>query len=365
MVGTISSRSLKIDPKCINKAKLALTRNRFPSQVALATELGFARSTVNNFFNSRPVERLNFVEICEKLALDWQEIALLEDYQPEDTAANQLVNLTINQESRLPDLVGTTIGGRYKIIELLGKEKNGETYVAVHEHLPNNPQRVIKRLKSESSETARHLFREAQVLSQLGDHPHIPTLFDSFDEDGYFYLVQQFIDGYNLSQELIEGQPWSEPQVIALMRDILEILKFVHRCKLIHRNINPHNLIRCHTDNKLVLINFGSVKQISTGQERSYAGSPAYTPPEQAMGRPKLCSDIYAVGILGIQALSGLHPKKLEGEGIDIIWRNKAQVSPELANLLDKMVCSDDHQRYQSAEEALQAFQGLETFGQA
>jgi serine/threonine-protein kinase len=266
------------------------------------------------------------------------------------------------QSTILSGLLGQTICERYKIIELLGQGEYGKTFLAEDERLPNNPRRVIKRLRSESGETTGKFHREAAVLSQLGDHPQIPTLFDSFEEEGYFYLVQQYIEGHALSQELIEGQPWSEPQVIVLLREILEILEFVHRRKVIHRNINPQNLIRRDTDGKLVLSNFGAVKRINTRQGRTFTGSSAYIPPEQAMGFPELCSDIYAVGIIGIQALTGLHPDQLEVDRLDIIWHNQAQVSPELANVLDEMVCSDDHQRYPSAEEALQAVRGLRAF---
>lgn len=356
------SRSLKVSPQYIQQVKLALKRNGFPSQMALATQVGLNRATIVNFLNGKAVDYLNFVEISEKLGLDWQAIALLEESEPKAAAANLLVNLTNSQASIPSDLVGKTVGGRYRIIKLLSKREYGEMYLAEDERLPNNPRRIIKRVRSESSETARKLLREAQVLSQLGDHPQIPALFDSFEEDGCFYLVQQFIEGHNLSQELLEGQPWRELQVITLLQDILEILTFVHRFNVIHRNINPQNLIRRHTDNKVVLTNFVSVKQINTGQERTFAGSSAYIPPEQAMGRPKLCSDIYAVGIVGIQAVTGLHPKKLGVDKLDIIWRDKAQINSELANVLEKMALSDYHQRYQSAEEALQAFQGLRTF---
>lgn len=343
------SRALKVSPEYIQKVKLAVKRNSFPSQSALANEVGFNRSTIVRFLNGKPVDYLIFVEICEKLGLDWQAIALLGDSEPEDATTNQLQL----------DLVGTTIGERYKIIKLLGTGEYGKTYLAEDERLPNNPRRFIKQLRSESGETSKQLLREAQVLGQLNDYPQIPILFDSLEEEGNFYLVQQFIDGHNLSQELIEGQPWSEPKTISLMREILEILKFVHRFGVIHRAIHPQNLIRHHTDNKLVLTNFGSVKRISTWQGRTFSGISAYIPPEQAMGRPKLCSDIYAVAILGIQALTGLHPNKLEGDGTDIIWRDKVMVRPELANILDKMVISDYRQRYQSVEEVLQAFQQL------
>ncbi len=349
------SRSLKVNPQFIEKVKSALKRNSFPSQQALATELGISRDTVVKFLNGKSVDYLNFVEICRKLGLDWQAIALFQDAEIKDTANIQDVNPPKNQARMGNELVGKTVGGRYKIMKLLRKTEFSETYLAEHEYLPDKSQRVIKRYIGESGEISKQFMREVQVLSQLGDHPQIPTLFDSFKEDENFYLVEQLIEGDTLAKELVEGEAWHEEQVIAILEDILGILTFVHRSNIIHRHINPHNLIRRNTDNKLVLINFGSVKQLATLQERTFSGADAYIPPEQAIGRPKLSSDIYAVGIVGIQAITGLHPNKLEGDGTEITWRVQLQDNSELVEFLKKMVCSEYRQRYQSADEALVA----------
>jgi eukaryotic-like serine/threonine-protein kinase len=204
------------------------------------------------------------------------------------------------------------------------------------------------------------------VLYGLGRHDRIPELLARFEDDGYFYLVYEFIEGEPISQELIEGQPWEEHQVIALLQDILEILVFVHKKDVIHRDIHPDNLIRRTSDGKIVLIDFGAVKEINTsqnssGQTKSRGGTQHdYIPPEQAIGNPKLCSDIYAVGILGIQALTGMKPKQLKVDNMgNPIWRQNAQVSPELVSILDRMVLYAFPQRYPSAAEALQALQDL------
>ncbi|MHC5827751.1 MAG: protein kinase domain-containing protein, partial [Nostoc sp.] len=139
----------------------------------------------------------------------------------------------------------------------------------------------------------------------------------------------------------------------------LEVLAFVHKHNIIHRDIKPQNLMRRHTDQKIVLIDFGSIKKISAlGAGLTIAvGTPGYMPSEQAKGKPKLCSDIYAVGMIGIQALTGLIPEQLQEDPNtgEVIWRDKAQVSGALANVLDTMVCDRYNQRYQSATEALQA----------
>ncbi len=267
------------------------------------------------------------------------------------------------------------LSGRYQIIRHLGGGGFGTTFVAEDTYLPGNPLCVVKQLKPQSTDpltlqTARRLFdTEAQVLYQLGIHDQIPRLLAYFEENQEFYLVQEFIKGCDLSQELTPGKQLGEDQVILLLQEILEILEFVHQQKVIHRDVNLRNLLRREQDGKLVLIDFGAVKQITTQVVNPQIktkvtvaiGTPGYVPSEQAHGNPKLSSDIYAVGIIGIQALTGLLPEQFlkDADTDEIIWHHQAQVSPELAKILDKMVRYDFRQRYPFATEALQALKEL------
>lgn len=274
-------------------------------------------------------------------------------------------------------IIGQTLGGHYQITSHLGGGGFGQTYLAKDQYLPGNPQCVVKQLQPQATDpftlqTARRLFdTEAKILYQLGTHDQIPRLFAYFEENQEFYLVQEFIEGHDLSQELtpaIIGGQLSEGDVIGLLQDILEILEFVHQQNVIHRDVKPRNILRRQKDGKLVLIDFGAVKQVSTqiinGAQASFTvaiGTPGYQPSEQASGNPRLSSDIYAVGMIGLQALTGLSPNQIpiDGDTGEIIWHDKAKVSPELANVLDKMVRYDFRQRYQSGKEALQAVKNL------
>ena len=274
-------------------------------------------------------------------------------------------------------MMGTKLRGRYRIIKELGSGGFGDTYLALDQDLPGSPQCVVKHLKPKDPHPdvlaiARRLFKtEAEVLYRL-KHERIPELFAHFEENGEFYLVQDFIDGDDLSKtELAPGKKLSEAEVIELLQGILEVLEFVHQQKTIHRDIKPQNLIRRRQDGKLFLIDFGAVKEIGTlvadarGQTRATVtiGTHGYMPSEQSDGQPQLCSDIYAVGMIGIQALTGIEPRQLlkDPKTLEVIWRNQAQVSPQLAGILDKMVRYHFNQRYPSAVEALQALKGLKT----
>lgn len=354
-------RGLQASKQGIQLAEKALLTKRLKKQDVVGS-ICYSRQPISRFFNGKHINRDIFYGICDKLGLKLEDIAILEDTDSEAAMANSLVNFTNNQALIPSDSMGTTVGGRYKIIELLGKREYGETYLAEDLGFLHKPQCVVKQLKSQSSQIARRIFdREARVLYKLGKHDRIPNLVAHFKENENFYLVHQFIEGHDLRQELKEGQPWSEPQVITLLKEILEILEFVHQNEVIHRDINPQNLIRRRSDGKIVLTNFGAVKQISTGQTRTFAGTVGYMPPEQGAVSAKLCSDVYTIGIVGIQALTGLHPSqlKVKVDTGDIIWRDKVQVSQSLVSILERMVRYDFKVRYQSAAEALQAFKGI------
>ncbi|MDJ0799315.1 MAG: tetratricopeptide repeat protein [Calothrix sp. MO_167.B12] len=272
-------------------------------------------------------------------------------------------------------MLGNILVGRYQIISHLGGGGFGETFVAFDTQLPGKPKCVVKKLKPQSRDpitlqTARRLFdTEAQVLYKLGNYKYIPQLLAYFEENQEFYLVQEFITGHDLSQELAPGKKWSQEEVITFLRALLEILEFIHQQNVIHRDINPRNILR-DAGGKLILIDFGAVKEITTQaiinsgeiKQTIAIGTPGYIPSEQAQGSPKFSSDIYAVGIIGIQALTGLEPSQLSKDTItnEIVWREEAQVTPELAHLLDKMVCYDFRERYSSATQVLQIIQDLQ-----
>ncbi len=143
------------------------------------------------------------------------------------------------------------------------------------------------------------------------------------------------------------------------MEELLEVLAFVHDKNIIHRDIKPANIRRRKSDGKLVLIDFGAVKEVMTGQTSSTVsiGSPGYSPSEQSNGRPNLASDVYSVGIIGIQVLTGLNPQNMTRDNStgEIIWRNHAQVSSHFGDVLTKMVKDHFSFRYPNATEALKA----------
>ncbi|MDZ8238778.1 MAG: protein kinase [Nostoc sp. ChiQUE01a] len=267
-------------------------------------------------------------------------------------------------------MIGKLLDHRYQIIRVLATGGFGQTYIAEDTRRPGNPICVVKHLKPGTDPrvfaTAKRLFNsEAETLEKLGNHDRIPRLLAYFDENQEFYLVQEYIEGHTLVEELLPGKRWTESQVVQLLQEILGILEFVHKQGVIHRDIKPDNIIRRASDNKLVLVDFGAVKQLRTqmvtvgGQASATVviGTPGYMPTEQGQGKPRPNSDIYSLGIIAIQALTGLPATELQEdpETGEIIWRHSVTVNHRLAAVLTKMVRYHFKDRYQSATEALQA----------
>ena len=265
------------------------------------------------------------------------------------------------------NLVGQTIQGRYYVVKQLGRGGVGVTFLAQDQQCFDS-QCVVKQLKPKSANTktleiARRLFnREAEIMNRLGHCDRIPRLLAYFEHQNDFFLVQELIEGHDLSNEIIAGKPWSEESTVALVKDILEVLLIVQQHSVIHRDLKPSTLMRRDQDKKIVLIDFGSVKQVSTqiidaaGQIKQTVavGTKSYMPMEQMMGRPGFYSDIYAVGVIAIQALTGVSPKQftIDKNG-ELIWRNllnsKISYQPRFLDLLDKMVRYRYQERYVSA----------------
>jgi ABC-type branched-subunit amino acid transport system substrate-binding protein/serine/threonine protein kinase len=281
--------------------------------------------------------------------------------------------------------LGHILRESYQIIAPLGRGGFASTYTANDLSKPGNPLCVVKEIAFPASNDPRVLSmarrrfeREASALRRLGNHPCIPNLFACFEENNYFYLVQEYIQGDPLSQELAAGDRWTEQQAIALLREILEILQSVHQENIIHRDLTPSNIIRRQTDRRIVLIDFGAVKEISTFTANSTGeiltsqaiGTSGYMPAEQYNPRsvPQPYNDIYAVGIIAIQALTGQRPTNLpqDPQTCEIVWdystpdRPALQVSDGLKKILTKMVRFDFRQRYQSVVEILQELQAIE-----
>jgi serine/threonine-protein kinase len=263
---------------------------------------------------------------------------------------------------------------QYQIIRIIGRGGFGVTFLAKDMRLPNTPYCVIKLLCPKVSslnalETARLRFeREAKTLSKLGSHSQIPMLMDYFVLKEEFYLVQEYVQGGTLARLIRRNGPISEQGVRQFLQEMLPLLHYIHSNKVIHRDIKPQNIIRCQHHRRLVLIDFGAVKeQIAQVEDTSmkgmtthFIGTVGFAPPEQFALRSVYSSDIYALGITCLYLLSGVGPLDFETDRQTgkILWQKKLKVSPELGTIIDQMIQPSPRDRFPTARSIIVALHG-------
>jgi len=254
---------------------------------------------------------------------------------------------------------------RYRALKVIGQGGFGKTFLAQDEGKPSQPRCVIKQFIYNDPVTLREAQRlfeqEAVRLDDLGKHPQIPELLAHCEQNGRQYLVQEFIDGENLLQELNRAGRFNEAKIKELLLDLLPVLQFIHAGNVIHRDIKPENIIRRRSDGKLVLVDFGAAKMASKtalAKTGTTIGSPEYTAPEQARGKAVFASDIYGLGVTCIYLLTQVSPFDLFSDSeFQWVWRrflNGITVNDKLGRVLDKMLEQALVRRYQTIEDVLQ-----------
>ncbi|MGD1856740.1 MAG: pentapeptide repeat-containing protein [Leptolyngbyaceae cyanobacterium] len=261
---------------------------------------------------------------------------------------------------------------RYRVSGALGKGGFGTTFLAHDEGLPGCPPCVIKQLQPTAEaphvmQMARDLFaREAKILGKIGNHPQIPRLLDYFEARTDFFLVQEYIHGSTLQKEVKTRGAFSEAGTKQFLSEILPVMQYIHRNQVIHRDIKPANLIRRDADKRLVLIDFGAVKDkvnpVKANEESGHTaltayavGTPGYAPPEQMAMRPVYASDIYAIGVTCLYLLTAKSPKEMsyDPQSGEILWQEHVKVSEHFAGVLSKMLEISVRHRYSSADAIL------------
>jgi serine/threonine-protein kinase len=278
--------------------------------------------------------------------------------------------------------------GRYLPLKLLGQGGFGAAFLARDRYTPAMRQCVVKQflpsgnLSPAQLTIAQQLFeREAEVLEQLGNaHPLIPDLFAFFEltiataqagkPDKFFYLVQEYIDGQTMEEAVIQKGTLSSDEVMAMLKEILEVLTFVHENGSIHRDIKPSNIMR-HQNGRFYLLDFGAVKQATKGTATGKSTgiySLGFAPPEQMSGGEVYpSSDLYALAVTCLMLLTGKQPNELfDSYSNTWKWRSEVPgVNRQLADAIDRMLLPTPSQRFQTAADVLTALKPSSSKGAA
>ncbi len=293
---------------------------------------------------------------------------------------------------------GLLLQERYRGIRLLGQGGFGRTFLAIDQSQTPPLLCVIKQVRSENLALQSHQFKqEIDRLSELGNHPQIPRLLDSFEQDGFFYLVQDYVAGENLATDLAEKGKFSAEDIWQILESLLPVLQFIHSKGLIHRDVKPENVIRSQgsgsrgqsggvgsgewgvgvekadrfkltADGALFLVDLGAVKLLTETpllQPETVIGSPEYAAPEQVKGQAVFASDLYSLGVTCIHLLTGICPFTLfDFSNNRWVWRDywlpdstDRDEQPRLAQILDRLVEPSLHDRLPSAQDAILAIQ--------
>jgi formylglycine-generating enzyme required for sulfatase activity len=278
---------------------------------------------------------------------------------------------------------GLILGNRYRSVKLLGQGGFGRTFLAIDELKPSKPFCAIKQFLPQNQRSnhqkAAELFQQEVIrLDELGHHPQIPELLAHYQQENHQYLVQEFIAGQNLAEDLKTEGAFNQSKIRHLLSSLLPVLQFIHARNVIHRDIKPDNIIRRQKSNSqlgidledLVLVDFGAAKHAiasSLGQTGTSIGSPEFVAPEQARGKVLFNSDLYSLGVTCIHLLTQASPFDLIDIDHNWVWRdylNGNMVSNDLGKILDKLIAIAPSKRYQSVDEVLKDLHPQKASGQ-
>jgi serine/threonine protein kinase, bacterial len=264
---------------------------------------------------------------------------------------------------------------RYEVLQELGNGAFAHTYRVKNLQQPEQGQAVLKLLKPHQQDRrlgalARALFeQEVQILKDLAQHPSTPSLLAEFDEAGETGLVQTFIDGTSVQDTFRQHLFWDEGQLTRFLTEALSTLGLVHDAGFIHRDLNPAHWIQPSGDRALVLIDFNGAQKVEVPQKRGLninlkaapdittafvIGTSGYMAPEQMQGQADVRSDLYSLGLIAIQGVTGRSPSQFSrnAQG-EIRWQPLMPIRIELIDILTHLVRYHPQNRYRSAAEAL------------
>ena len=214
----------------------------------------------------------------------------------------------------------------------------------------------------------RQIFeQEAKQLVEIGEqYPQLPAILDYLEQDNRLYLVQPYIEGQNLFQELQAQGAFNEHQIRELLYDVLPVLQLLHNRQVIHQEVKPTNIIRKNSDRKFILMDVGISKKLSDTRLLKFtrrSNTEPYTPIEKLRTHKIYpASDLYSLGVVCIQMLTQAQLEDLYDpiEGC-WTWREYLRdagrdVSDQLTQILDKLLKDSVKERYQSASEVLKEF---------
>jgi serine/threonine protein kinase/Tfp pilus assembly protein PilF len=270
---------------------------------------------------------------------------------------------------------GDVIGGRYEILLLLGEGGMGAVYKALDRDVERTVALKLIRPELAANPAILARFKQELLTAHQVTHKNVIRIYDMSEADGVKFITMEFVEGSDLRRILIDNGKLSIERAIEVIRQVCLALDAAHSAGIIHRDLKPQNIMQDSKSGRILVMDFGLARSIeSEGMTQTGAllGTIEYMSPEQSMGKTlDGRSDIFAVGLIFYELLTGNTPYKADTAMASLLRRNQERAIPAaeldanipkgLSDIVSKCLERDLTHRYQSVQEILNdldAFQG-------
>ncbi|MFZ3278024.1 MAG: tetratricopeptide repeat protein [Candidatus Sulfotelmatobacter sp.] len=262
---------------------------------------------------------------------------------------------------------GDVLGGRYEILQMLGEGGMGAVYKARDRELDRFVALKLIRPELAANPSILARFKQELLLSREVTHRNVIRIYDLGDADGVKFITMEFVEGQDLRSLIQEKKKFPPEEAVELMQQVCRALEAAHTLGIIHRDLKPQNIMRDQTG-RILVMDFGLARMVEGDgmtQTGALVGTMEYMSPEQAMGKNlDQRSDLYSMGLILYELLTGKMPFKAESAVASLLKRNQEQAAPvsdhdqtiprALSNIVAKCLERDPALRYQTATEFLQ-----------
>ena len=302
------------------------------------------------------------------------DATLVDGTPPPSTTPRPFVRKVVREPS-VPLLeTGEVLAGRYEILQLLGEGGMGAVYKAKDRELDRFVALKLIRRELAANPAIVARFKQELLLSHKVTHKNVIRIYDLGDSDGLKFISMEYVEGRDLRTLILEQKKFPPEEAVEIIQQVCRALEAAHSVGIIHRDLKPQNVMRDETG-RILVMDFGMARTLEGDgmtQTGALVGTMEYMSPEQALaGNLDQRSDLFSLGLILYELLSGKMPYKAESALASLIKRNQERAIPvsdhdgtiprALSNIVSKCLERDTGERYQSAAELLadlEAWQG-------
>jgi len=270
---------------------------------------------------------------------------------------------------------GDVLGGRYEILQLLGEGGMGAVYKALDREVDRTVALKVIRPELASNPTILARFKQELLTAHQVTHKNVIRIYDIAEADGVKFITMEYVEGSDLRHILIENGKLPPERASEVIRQVCVALEAAHSAGVIHRDLKPQNIMQDSKTGRILVMDFGLARSIeSEGMTQTGAllGTIEYMSPEQSMGKPlDQRSDIFAVGLIFYELLTGKTPYKADTAMASLLRRNQERALPAaeldasipkgLSDIVSKCLERDLAGRYPKGREVLNDLDAFES----